>query len=107
MVWAEARRLPSRANLLLLDQPANSTAYTVKPAMAKKNSKPMFRSATPQVGVTGTTAKAINRVLKATIGAMVKTILSAKGGVQSSLKNILIMSAAIWKAPNGPTRFGP
>ncbi|MCY1464786.1 hypothetical protein D9M71_828540 [compost metagenome] len=52
-------------------------------------------------------AKAISRALMATTGARVKIILSANGGVQSSLKNILIMSAAIWNAPNGPTRFGP
>ena len=75
--------------------------------MAKKNSRPMFRSATPQVGVIGMIAKAISKALMATTGARVKITLSANGGVQSSLKNILIMSAAIWNAPNGPTRFGP
>ena len=107
MVWAEARRLPSRANLLLLDQPANSTAYTVRPAMAKKNRMPMFRSATPQVGVIGTMAKATSRAPIAITGARVKIILSANGGVQSSLKNILTMSAPSWNAPNGPTRLGP
>ncbi|MNE44884.1 hypothetical protein D3C80_1391390 [compost metagenome] len=93
--------------MLLLDQPAKSTAYTAMPAMAKKNSTPMFRSATPQVGVTGTTAKAISRALMAMMGARVKISLSANGGVQSSLKNILIMSAPSWNAPKGPTRFGP
>src|SRR3546814_13134804 len=89
-VWDVARRLPSRANLLLLEQPANSTAYTDRPAMAKKNSRPMFRSATPQVGVIGMIAKAISKALMATTGARVKITLSANGGVQSSLKNILI-----------------
>ena len=33
--------------------------------------------------------------------------LSAKGGIQSSLKKILIMSATTCSSPNGPTRFGP
>ncbi|MNX67289.1 hypothetical protein D3C86_984130 [compost metagenome] len=75
--------------------------------MAKKNRMPMLMSATPQVGVIGMIAKAISKALMATTGAKVKITLSANGGVQSSLKNILIMSAAIWNAPNGPTRFGP
>ena len=55
----------------------------------------MFRSATPQVGVMGMMAKAISIAEKAIIGARMKMNLSANGGVQSSLKNILIMSAAI------------
>ncbi|MNR55883.1 hypothetical protein D3C85_1763510 [compost metagenome] len=75
--------------------------------MAKKNSRPMFRSATPQVGVIGMIAKAISKALMATTGARVKITLSTKGGFQSSLKNIFSMSAAIWNMPNGPTRFGP
>ncbi|MOA18928.1 hypothetical protein D3C78_1392740 [compost metagenome] len=91
----------------MLDQPANSTAYTVRPAMAKKNRMPMLRSATPQFGVIGMITKAISRAPMAMRGARVKIILSANGGVQSSLKNILIMSAPSWKAPNGPTRLGP
>ncbi len=49
---------------------------------------PMFRSATPQVGVIGMIAKAISKALMATTGARVKITLSANGGVQSSLKNI-------------------
>jgi hypothetical protein len=40
-------------------------------------------------------------------GAMTKTGLSAKGGIQSSLKKILIMSAATCNRPKGPTLFGP
>ncbi len=62
---------------------------------------PMFRSATPQVGLTGTMAKATSSELKAIIGARVKIILSENGGIQSSLKNILIMSAPSWNAPTG------
>ncbi len=78
---------------MLLDQPANITAYTASPARAKKNRMPMSRSATTQVGVTGTMAKAISNALMAITGASRKVSLSANGGVQSSLKNILIMSA--------------
>ena len=52
-------------------------------------------------------AKAISMAAKAIIGASMKMNLSANGGVQSSLKNIFSMSAAIWNMPNGPTRFGP
>ncbi len=75
--------------------------------MAKKNSRPMFRSATPQVGVTGTMTKASSNELIATTGARVKIRRSANGGFQSSLKNIFSMSAASWNMPNGPTRLGP
>ncbi|MNU04282.1 hypothetical protein D3C72_2486270 [compost metagenome] len=67
----------------------------------------MFRSATPQVGVTGMMTKAVSSAPMAIIGARVKITLSANGGVQSSLKNILSMSAAIWNMPYGPTRLGP
>ena len=75
--------------------------------MAKKNSRPMFRSAITQVWVTGMTENEISRALMATTGARVKITRSTKGGFQSSLKNIFSMSAAIWNMPNGPTRFGP
>ena len=40
-------------------------------------------------------------------GARMNTGLSEKGGVQSSLVNILIMSARTCSNPNGPTRLGP
>ena len=42
-----------------------------------------------------------------TAGAITKTGLSAKGGIQTSLKKILIMSARTWSRPKGPTRLGP
>ena len=51
---AAERRPPINAYLLLLDQPANSTAYTASPAIAMKNRMPISKSATPQVGVMGT-----------------------------------------------------
>src|SRR5207245_7373733 len=40
-------------------------------------------------------------------GARTKTCLSAKGGTQSSLVNILTESATTCPKPNGPTRLGP
>jgi hypothetical protein len=42
-----------------------------------------------------------------TAGAIQNIALSANGGVQSSLKKILSMSAITCPSPNGPTRFGP
>ncbi|VAL70967.1 Uncharacterised protein [Enterobacter kobei] len=68
---------------------------------------PMFRSATTQVGLTGTIANASSSEVKAIIGASVKITRSEKRGIQSSLKNILIMSATSWSEPPQPTRFGP
>ncbi|MNC40895.1 hypothetical protein D3C75_896360 [compost metagenome] len=67
----------------------------------------MFRSATTQVGLTGTIAKASSSEVKAIIGARVKMTRSENFGIQSSLKNILIMSATSWSEPPQPTRFGP
>jgi len=40
-------------------------------------------------------------------GAITNTALSAKGGIQSSLKKILIISATTCSKPKGPTRLGP
>ena len=42
-----------------------------------------------------------------TAGAIINTGLSDKGGIQSSLVNIFIISARTWNTPKGPTRFGP
>ena len=67
----------------------------------------MFRSATTQLGLTGTIANANSKDVNAIIGASVKMTRSVKRGTQSSLKNILIMSATNWSEPPQPTRFGP
>ena len=75
--------------------------------MARKNSRPIFRSLTMIPGATGSTAKDISTVTKTMAGATMKTGLSAKGGIQSSFMNILIASATTWSKPNGPARFGP
>jgi len=55
----------------------------------------------------GTTANARMKAVKAMMGASTKIRRSAKGGIQSSLKNILTMSAASCSRPKGPTRLGP
>ena len=67
----------------------------------------MFRSATTHVGLTGTIAKASSSEVKAITGARVKITRSEKRGIQSSLKNILIMSATSCSEPPQPTRLGP
>ena len=77
------------------------------PAIAKKNKIPMLRSATPQPGVIGMTMNESSSEAMAIAGASTKKVRSANGGIQSSLKKILSMSAAICKSPNGPTRLGP
>ena len=67
----------------------------------------MSRSAMTNPGAKGMTAKEISAVATIMAGAMTKRGLSAKGGVQSSLKNSFTESATIWPKPNGPTRLGP
>src|SRR5690554_377464 len=50
----------------------------------------------------------LNKTVAITIaGARIKTYLSANAGIQSSLKNILIISARTWNKPKGPTLLGP
>ena len=69
---------------------------------------PIFRLPTmPMEGVTGITAKAIKVATITTAGASTNTTRSAKGGVQSCLNRILIISATTCNEPKGPTRFGP
>jgi len=67
----------------------------------------MLRSTTLMPGETGIMEKDSSTVVRIMPGAMTNTGLSAKGGIQSSLVKILIMSATTCNEPNGPTRFGP
>ena len=53
----------------------------------------MFRFATTNDGANGITANVSRTVTTMIAGASTKTALSAKGGIQSSLKKILTMSA--------------
>jgi hypothetical protein len=58
-------------------------------------------------GANGIIAKLSSADAITIAGAKMKMNLSAKGGTQSSLKNILIISANTCISPNGPTLFGP
>ena len=64
-------------------------------------------SATPQPGVIGIMTNDSSNEAKAITGARTNSGRSANGGIQSSLKKILIMSATSCSVPNGPTRLGP
>src|SRR5688572_25883330 len=75
--------------------------------MARKNSSPTFKSATTIDGVNGTITKLISTVATTTAGAAMNTHLSANGGIQSSLKNNLSVSANTINIPKGPARLGP
>jgi hypothetical protein len=75
--------------------------------MARKNSRPILKFTTPIPAVTGITAKDINTVTMTIAGAIMKTGLSAKGGIQSSFVNIFRMSAKTCNKPKGPARLGP
>ena len=67
----------------------------------------MFISATWMPGAKGITAKDSRAVSTTMVGATINTGRSAKGGTQSSLKNILRKSAMTCMRPKGPTRLGP
>src|SRR5262249_13777818 len=101
-ICADARKLPSNAYLLFDAQPASATLYTPNDDIARKNNTPTSRSATSTPGANGITANDINADITMNVGAITKIGLSAKGGIQSSLKKILIMSAMTWPNPNGP-----
>ena len=75
--------------------------------MANRNNTPTLRLATVQVGVKGITANAKSEVSMMMAGATTNTALSANGGIQSSLKKILTMSATTCNEPKRPTRLGP
>src|SRR6476620_2894414 len=98
---------PSNEYLLFEAQPPSTILYTPTEDMARKNNRPTFKSATTIVGVNGTITKLINTVATTTAGAAMKTHLSANGGIQSSLKNNLSVSAKTIKIPSGPARLGP
>ncbi len=55
----------------------------------------------------GMTAKGRKAVPAVRMGAMMKRILLAKGGVKSSLNSSLSRSATGCSSPQGPTRLGP
>ena len=74
--------------------------------MARKKSRPTFRSATTKPGANGTTAKESSTVIMITAGASTNTSLSAKGGTQSSLVKILTMSATTCRQAEGTDPVG-
>ncbi len=75
--------------------------------MATKKSRPTLISRIAAPAAQGTIAKARSMEPAAATGASTKSTRSAKGGIQSSFANSLIMSATAWSTPQGPTRFGP
>jgi hypothetical protein len=70
--------------------------------MARKNKTPTFKFETTNPGAKGIIANPTITVVITIPGATTKMTLSAKGGIQSSLNNILIMSAKMIRIPSGP-----
>ncbi len=68
---------------------------------------PTFRSAITQPSANGIAAQAIAAKTKDSIGASMKTILSAPAGITISFSTNLKKSAKDWNSPKGPTTFGP
>jgi len=81
--------------------------YAPSEDIPRKKRIPIFKSITCIPGAKGIIAKLIKTVATTIAGAIMKTGLSANGGIQSSLKKILTMSATLWRRPKGPTLFGP
>jgi hypothetical protein len=75
--------------------------------METKKSSAMFRSATTASGANGMTIHTAAAGMNMAIGAARKTHRSARPGDRFSLLNSLKTSAAGWRRPLGPTRFGP
>ena len=75
--------------------------------MAIIKNKPVCVSAGIKSLAQGITAKPVNTATKITIGATLKSILSADEGVINSFCNNLRMSAIVWRLPYFPVSIGP
>jgi hypothetical protein len=104
MIWFTARMTDSSAYLLLDPQPAMNSPTISSEEIARKNSTPVSRSATPMPGANGIVAKISRHGIRKTIGASLKTGASAASGITSSLSSSLTPSAIGCSSPCGPTR---
>ena len=104
---ATALIAPNIAYLFKDDQPAINTASVFTEVIAITKISPILRRPKKLLPCKGITAKTIKAGTRNTIGASVKTGLSAPSGIVSSLVNNLTKSAIGCSSPNGPHLFGP
>jgi hypothetical protein len=101
MIWLTARIAERSAYLLLEPQPPMNRPTISSDEMARKNSTPMFRSATPSSGANGMVAKMSRQGTRNTIGARLYTQRSLAIGTMSSFIMSLSASAMGWSHPWG------
>lgn len=105
MVCATARRAPIRAYFEFEAQPDHKIEYTAKLDMAKRNSRPRFKSAREKGRGRGVQIEIARR--RASIGVRVKSKGEEVDGRMGSLVNSFTPSATGCRSPKGPTMFGP
>src|SRR5262245_1253783 len=94
-ICADERSAPSNEYVELEPHPASTRPSTPTDETASMNRSPMFTLAiVAQVAPHGMTARTTNAATTDTIGAMIKTALSALSGMMSSLSNSFNPSAA-------------
>ncbi len=107
IICAAPRMAPNKAYLLLEAHPPSMMLYAPMDDAARKNSIPMLISDTIKPGANGMITNPINAEIITIAGAITNTFRSAKGGIQSSLKKSLSVSASTMSKPKGPARLGP
>lgn len=105
MVCATARRAPMRAYFEFEAQPDHRMEYTARLDMARRNSKPRFKSVREKGSGRGIQIVIARR--RARMGVMMKRKGEAVDGWMGSLMNSFTPSATGCRRPNGPTMLGP
>ena len=98
---------PSRAYLLLEDQPAMKTMMALTEPTAARNSTPTFRSAITIRWPKGSTANTSMPGIEDEDGRQPEHPAVDVRLVMASLVRSLTVSAMVWRMPQGPTRLGP
>ena len=107
MSMATPRIAPNMPYLLRDDQPAMKMARVFTEVMATMKTRPMLRRLIQLLLPSGMTENTIKPMAVKTMGARVKTGLSAPSGTVSSFSMSLMTSAMGCSRPNGPQRLGP
>lgn len=105
MVCATARRAPISAYFEFEAHPDHRIEYTARLDMARRKSRPRFKSAREKGRGRGIQMVRARR--RASMGIIVKRSGEEVDGRTGSLMNSFTPSATGCNSPNGPTMFGP
>lgn len=105
MVCATARRAPISAYFEFEAHPDQRMEYTARLDMARRKSRPRFKSAREKGRGRGIQMVRARR--RASMGIIVKRSGEEVDGRTGSLMNSFTPSATGCNSPNGPTMFGP